>query len=96
MQTLVERFLVLEPENAAPAAANRAGTATKLLNLSIDDTDRYHLESMQLNGCNALKPSLTHLHQTLNAPGHPIRNRLLCLPAASPDLLAIIKQEGKV
>ena len=39
---------------------------------------------------------LTHLHQTLNAPGHPIRNRLLRLPADSPDLLAIIKQEGKV
>ncbi len=39
---------------------------------------------------------LTHLHQTLNAPSHPIRNRLLRLTAASPDLLAIIKQEGKV
>jgi len=39
---------------------------------------------------------LTHLHQTLNAPSHPIRNRLLRLTAASPDLLAIIKQEGRV
>ena len=39
---------------------------------------------------------LTHLHQTLNAPGHPIRNRLLRLTADSPDLLAIIKQEGRV
>ena len=39
---------------------------------------------------------LTHLHQTLNAPSHPIRNRLLRLTAVSPDLLAIIKQEGKV
>ncbi len=38
----------------------------------------------------------THLHLTLNAPGHPIRNRLLRLTAASPDLLAVIKQEGKV
>jgi hypothetical protein len=37
---------------------------------------------------------LTHLHQTLNAPSHPIRNRLL--PADSPNLLAIIKVEGKV
>ena len=36
----------------------------------------------------------THLHQTLNAPSHPIRNRLLRLTADSPDLLAIIKQEG--
>ena len=39
---------------------------------------------------------LTHLHQTLNAPSHPIRNRLLRLTADSPELLAIIKQEGKV
>jgi hypothetical protein len=28
--------------------------------------------------------------------GHPIRNRLLRLTADSPDLLAIIKHEGKV
>ena len=34
---------------------------------------------------------LTHLHQGLNAP-----SRLLRLTAASPDLLAIIKAEGKV
>lgn len=39
---------------------------------------------------------LTHLHQTLNAPSHPIRNRLLRLTSDSPDLLAIIKQEGRV
>ena len=39
---------------------------------------------------------LTHLHQTLNAPSHPIRNRLLRLTADSPDLIAIIKQEGRV
>ncbi len=39
---------------------------------------------------------LTHLHQTLNDPIHPIRNRLLRLTADSPDLLAIIKQEGRV
>ena len=39
---------------------------------------------------------LTHLHQTLNVPSHPIRNRRLRLTADSPDLLAIIKQEGRV
>ena len=39
---------------------------------------------------------LTRLHQTLNAPSPPIRNRPLRLTADSPDLLAIIKQEGKV
>jgi hypothetical protein len=39
---------------------------------------------------------LTHLHQTLNAPKHPIRQRLDRICTASPDLLAVIKQEGKV
>ena len=39
---------------------------------------------------------LTHLHQTLNATSHPIRDQLLRLTADSPDLLAIIKKEGKV
>jgi adenine-specific DNA-methyltransferase len=39
---------------------------------------------------------LTHLHRTLNAPSHTIRNRLLRLTADSPDLLAVIKQEGRV
>ena len=39
---------------------------------------------------------LTHLHATLNAPSHPVRNWLLRLTADSPDLLAIIKQEGRV
>ena len=42
------------------------------------------------------RATLTHLHQTLNAPSHPIRNRLLRLTAESPDLLAVIKAEGKV
>lgn len=42
------------------------------------------------------RDSLTHFHQTLNAPSHPIRNRLLRLSADTPNLLAIIKQEGKV
>jgi hypothetical protein len=39
---------------------------------------------------------LTHLYATLNAPKHPIRNRLLRLTADSPDLLAVVKQEGNV
>ena len=42
------------------------------------------------------RDSVTHLHETLNAPSHPIRNRLLRLTADSPDLLAVIKQEGRV
>ncbi len=39
---------------------------------------------------------LTHLYQTLNAPNHPVRNRLIRLTADSPELLAIIKEEGRV
>jgi hypothetical protein len=39
---------------------------------------------------------LEHLYRTLNAPDSPIRNRLLRLTADSPDLLAVIKAEGKV
>jgi len=46
-------------------------------------------------GCKPLL-HITHLHQTLNAPSHPIRNRLLRLTADSRDLLGVIKQEGKV
>ncbi len=39
---------------------------------------------------------LVDLHRTLNAPTSKIRNRLLRLTADSPDLLAVIKAEGKV
>ncbi|MFN3408983.1 MAG: Eco57I restriction-modification methylase domain-containing protein [Limisphaerales bacterium] len=39
---------------------------------------------------------LAHLCTTLNAPASKIRNRLLRLTADSPDLLAVIKNEGKV
>lgn len=39
---------------------------------------------------------ITHLHKTLNAPNHLIRNRLLRLTADSPDILAVVKAEGKV
>ena len=35
-------------------------------------------------------------HSTLNAPSSKIRNRLLRISADSPDLLAVIKEEGKV
>jgi len=36
------------------------------------------------------------LYRTLNAADSPIRNRLLRIYADSPDLLAVIKQEGRV
>ncbi|MFN3408986.1 MAG: hypothetical protein ACK45B_08345 [Limisphaerales bacterium] len=40
--------------------------------------------------------SAFHLCTTLNAPASKIRNRLLRLTADNPDLLAVIKQEGRV
>ena len=39
---------------------------------------------------------LTNLHATLNAPSHPVRQRLDRIVKDSPDLLAVIKQKGKV
>jgi type I restriction-modification system DNA methylase subunit len=39
---------------------------------------------------------VTSFFQTANASDHPVRNRLLRLCSDSPDLLAIIKEEGKV
>jgi type I restriction-modification system DNA methylase subunit len=38
---------------------------------------------------------LAKFHRTLNAPASKIRNRLLRLTADSPDLLAVIKGEGR-
>lgn len=39
---------------------------------------------------------ITQLYRTLNEPTSKIRNRLLRISADSPDLLAVIKEEGKV
>ena len=39
---------------------------------------------------------ITQLHRTLNAPASNIRNRLLRIPADSPELLAVIQREGAV
>ena len=39
---------------------------------------------------------IAQLYRTLNAPTSKIRNRLLRIPADSPDLLAVIQREGKV
>jgi adenine-specific DNA-methyltransferase len=39
---------------------------------------------------------LSDLHHTLNSPSSKIRNRLLRLTADSPDLLAVIKAEGRI
>ena len=39
---------------------------------------------------------VAQLHAALNDPSHSVRNRLDRLTTDSPDLLAIIKQEGKV
>lgn len=39
---------------------------------------------------------IAQLHRTLNAPSSKVRNRLLRISADSPDLLAVIKEEGAV
>lgn len=39
---------------------------------------------------------LINIYRKANEPDHPIRNRLIRLSADSPDLLAIIKEDGKV
>jgi len=65
--------------------------------LLFHDTVAPHLAAYALTAsATQQRDYLTHLHQTLNGPSHPIRNRLLRLTADSPDLLAIIKAEGKV
>jgi adenine-specific DNA-methyltransferase len=38
---------------------------------------------------------VAQLHATLNAPGHPVLSRLDRICTDSPDMLALIKQEGK-
>lgn len=46
-------------------------------------------------GEEAQREFLAQLHRTLNAPSSKIRNRLVRLTADSPDLLAVIKGEGR-
>ena len=68
------------------------------------DTLTHHWESMNYegrmmkwdSGSGAFSSFIIHPSTLGSAPSHPIRNRLLRLTADSPDLLAIIKQEGKV
>ena len=44
----------------------------------------------------AFSSFIIHPSSLRPAPSHPIRHPLLRLTADSPDLLAVIKQEGKV
>ena len=77
--------------------ARTAGNENPGRDLLFHDTVAPHLAAYAPEASAAQQRDfLGHLHQTLNAPGHPIRNRLLRLTADSPDLLAIIKQEGRV
>ncbi|MCK4792327.1 MAG: Eco57I restriction-modification methylase domain-containing protein [Desulfobacteraceae bacterium] len=58
--------------------------------------------------CQAIKPlprtasdsakwqQIQSFYETVNAPEHPIRNRIMRIPIDSPDLLRVIKEEGKV
>ena len=65
--------------------------------LLFHDTLASHLAAYTSEASEASQSDfLTHLHQTLNASKHPIRNRLLRLTSDSPDLLAVIKREGEV
>lgn len=65
--------------------------------LLFHDTLAPHLSTYDSDASEAAQQKfLTELHQTLNAPSHPVRNRLLRLTADSPNLLAVIKQEGKI
>ena len=73
----------------------RAHTAER--DLLFHDTVAPHLAAYAPEASAAQQRDfLTHLHQTLNAPRHPIRNRRNRLAADSPDFLAIIKQQGRV
>jgi len=56
-----------------------------------------HLKEYDAEASESLQVEfIEHLYRTLNAADSPIRNRLLRLTADSPDLLAVIKQEGQV
>ena len=58
--------------------------------------------------CQAIKPfprtasdsakwqQIQSFYETVNAPKHPIRNRIMRIPIDSPDMLRVIKEEGKV
>ncbi len=64
--------------------------------LFLDDLAE-HLSAYDSNESEAKQCEfLTELYRTLNTPSSKIRNRLLRLTADSPELLAIIKEEGKV
>jgi len=45
---------------------------------------------------NTKRQLVQSFHDVVNAPKHPIRNRLIRIPIDSPDLLGVIKTEGKV
>jgi hypothetical protein len=56
-----------------------------------------HLKAYEPDASDAKRHEfLAHLYTTLNAPSSRIRNRLLRLTADSPDLLAVIKENGRV
>jgi len=55
----------------------------------VEDFDPKVNQSVQLE-------FLEHFYLTANASDHPIRNKLLRLAADSPDLLAVIKEQGAV
>jgi type I restriction-modification system DNA methylase subunit len=63
--------------------------------LFLDDLASHLADYDAASGEAKQREFLSNLHRTLNAPSSKIRNRLLRLTADSPDLLGVIKAEGK-
>lgn len=63
--------------------------------LFVDDLAPYLVTRALIAGESSQLEFLANFCRTINAPESKIRNRLLRLTADSPDLLAVIKEEGK-
>lgn len=63
--------------------------------LFLDDVEGLLDKYDQTESVTKKQEFLTNFYQAVNAPEHPIRNRLIRLTADSPELLAVIKEEGK-
>jgi hypothetical protein len=64
--------------------------------LFFDDINSYLAAYRPAAGEDEKREFVTQLYKNLNAPSSQIRNRLLRLTADSPELLAVIKEEGRV
>jgi type I restriction-modification system DNA methylase subunit len=62
--------------------------------LFLDDLSRHLSTYNPIASKSQQREFIAHFHRTLNAPSSNIRNLLLRISADSPDLLAVIKEEG--